>query len=118
MGIGRLVFIGCSFGLWFVLIAAIKLGVHLGYDELGLMAVGTLYFPVLIVAVYLRLKNLGSNPVWCILTIVPLINLLVLAPCVVSPEGYNITKKLDTAGKIMVSFGAILFLLIILLMLG
>ena len=54
------------------------------------------FFPV-----FYRLKNIGMNPWWCLLMIVPIANLFVGVRCLVFQEGYQDTKKLDKAGMII-----------------
>ena len=56
---------------------------------------------VLLFPIYFRLKNIGMNPWWCLVAIVPLANLLISIRCLIFPEGYQDTKKLDTAGKVI-----------------
>ena len=48
-----------------------------------------------------RLKNIGRSGWWSLLILVPIANLFVGIPCAIFPEGYQDTKKLDTAGKII-----------------
>jgi uncharacterized membrane protein YhaH (DUF805 family) len=48
-----------------------------------------------------RLHNIGRSGLWSILIIVPIANFFVGIPCAIFPEGYQDTKKLDTAGKII-----------------
>ena len=48
-----------------------------------------------------RLHNIGMNGWWSLLILVPLANLFIGVKCVMCPEGYQDTKKLDTAGKII-----------------
>lgn len=64
-------------------------------------------------AVY-RLKNIGRNGAWAILIIIPIANLLVTIPCLMCPEGYQDTKKLDMVGKIIagVIFGVLVLMII------
>jgi len=54
-----------------------------------------------LVAVHYRLKNIGYNPDLCFLILVPIVNLFLGIRCLVLQEGYEDTKKLDTAGKIL-----------------
>jgi len=66
--------------------------------------------------VYYRLKNIGINPWWCLLMIVPIANILIGFRCLAFQEGYQDTKKLDKTGKIItyvvVGFFALLILLV------
>ncbi len=65
------------------------------------------------IPVYYRLMNIGMNPWWCLLMIVPIANLFIGIRCLVCQEGYEDTKKLDTAGKIVTFIVVGLFLLVI-----
>jgi len=49
-----------------------------------------------------RLHNIGKSGWLSLLIIVPIANLFVGIPCLIFPEGYQDTKKLDTAGKVIV----------------
>ncbi len=55
------------------------------------------FFPV-----FYRLKNIGMNPWWCLLIIVPIANILIGFRCLVFQEFYKDTKKLDKAGRIII----------------
>lgn len=46
-----------------------------------------------------RLKNMGSNPWWCLLTVVPVANIILGFRCLVNQEGYVETRKLDQSGR-------------------
>jgi len=53
-----------------------------------------------------RLRNIGisgwwSLLWWSLLILVPVANLLVAICCLMYPEGYQHTEKLDTAGKVL-----------------
>lgn len=48
-----------------------------------------------------RLKNIGRNPNWCFLIIVPILSLFITIPCLVLPAGYQYHRKLDTPAKII-----------------
>jgi hypothetical protein len=56
---------------------------------------------VALVSVHYRLKNIGYNLRLCFLILVPIVNLFLGIRCLVLQEGYEATKKLDTAGKII-----------------
>lgn len=58
-----------------------------------------------------RFKNIGRNPAWCLLLLVPLIGLFITVPCLVLPAGYQQHRKLDLAAKIV---GGIIFILLFL----
>jgi hypothetical protein len=66
----------------------------------------------------LRLKNIGNNPILCLLTCVPIVNGFFAIYLLIAPPGYAYTKKLDTPGKIIVwsglgFFGIMIFAIII-----
>lgn len=48
-----------------------------------------------------RLKNIGMSGWWSLLILVPVANLFIGIKCAMCPEGYQDTKKLDTAGKVI-----------------
>lgn len=58
--------------------------------------------------VYLRITNIGANPLWSLLSLIPFINLIVLVPAYAFPENFAQTKKLDTPAIILLClpFGA------------
>lgn len=112
-GIRRLSFIGIIIGVYlafFLLSLGSGLalaGVFFTGDE-GLLHYGALFllllvllFVLTVILVYQRFKNIGRNPWWCLLMLVPVLNLLVVVPCLVLQEGYADTKKLDTGGKVI-----------------
>ena len=67
-------------------------------------------FAVQVIPVYLRLKNIGMNPWWCLLALVPLLNLFVAIRCLVFQEGYVETEQLDKVGKVITAsfFGVVI----------
>ncbi len=70
---------------------------ELGLASLGLIITCALSF----ILVVNRLKNIGMSGLWSLLILVPLANLFIGVKCAMCPEGYQDTKKLDTAGKII-----------------
>ena len=65
----------------------------------GILGIATLVgFFVLVVK---RLRNIGRSSSSAVFIIIPIANLFVLVPCLLCPEGYEDTKKLDIAGKII-----------------
>lgn len=66
------------------------------------------------VLVVSRLKNIGMNPLWSLLILVPLGNIWISGKCLVAQEGFNDTKKLDGPGRIISSIllGLIIWLLL------
>jgi hypothetical protein len=112
-GIRRLPYLGIAIGMGVVQNIVVGL---LASDEalqrLSLFVV--MGFLILsFVPVYYRLMNIGMNPWWCLLMIVPIANLFIGIRCLVCQEGYEDTKKLDTAGKVVTFIVVGLFLLVI-----
>ncbi len=64
-----------------------------------------------------RLKNIGRNPAWCFLALVPLVGLFITLPCLIAPPGYQQHRKLDTAAKIILGLMAALIVCLIISML-
>ncbi len=58
-----------------------------------------------------RLRNIGMNGWWSLLLLVPLANLYILIGCIMWQEGYQDTKKLDIAAKIIAAILIGLFIL-------
>lgn len=102
-GIGRLAYFGISLALIIMHVVASAVVLSLESMAAGIVALGDLAVlaVVSVVSAYYRLKNIGMNPWWCFLVLVPLINLLVMVRCTICQEGYQVTKKLDTAGKVL-----------------
>jgi len=61
-----------------------------------------------------RLKNIGMNGWWSLLMLVPVANIFLGVRCLVCPEGYQDTRKLDTAGKAIAGIVVGVFALLIL----
>ena len=57
---------------------------------------------------------MGSNPQWCFVGLIPFLNLLLLLRCLICPEGYADTRKLDTPGKVMTGISAVFFIVLML----
>ncbi len=73
-----------------------------GQSESGIASLGLIItFLVSFVLVVNRLRNIGMSGWWSLLILVPVANLFVGIKCTICPEGYQDTKKLDTAGKII-----------------
>ena len=97
-GIRRLPYLGIIFGLAIVQ-SVLASGTGTSDSTVGfalLVVIVGSFFPV-----FYRLKNIGMNPWWCLLMIVPIANLFVGVRCLVFQEGYQDTKKLDKAGRIV-----------------
>ena len=58
---------------------------------------------VVFVFIFLRFMNIRRNPWWSLLLLVPILGLLVIIAGLFFPPGYAITKKLDMAGKVIVT---------------
>ena len=70
--------------------------------EPGIAFFGTIVILVLsFVLIVNRLHNIGMNGWWSLLILVPIVNLFVGIRCLICPEGYQDTKTLDTAGKVI-----------------
>jgi hypothetical protein len=69
---------------------------------------------VLLIPVSSRLTNIGRNPAWCFLMLIPLLGLFISLPCFFLPEGYEKHRKLDLPAKIMggVFFALFIFLIV------
>ena len=101
-GIGRLAFVGAAFGI--LLVGAL-------FSALTPIA-GFLVGLVIMIPASSRLKNIGRNPAWCLLLLVPLLGLFVTVPCFLLPSGYQQHRKLDLAGKIVAGIFVALLVLV------
>ena len=104
-GIGRLAFVGAAFAILLVgsLFSAIANGSSIGGILAGL---------VMMIPASSRLKNIGRNPAWCLLLLVPLLGLFVTIPCFLLPPGYQHHRRLDLAAKIIVGIFVALLVLV------
>ena len=95
-GIGRLAFFGAFIGIAFLggIISAATGTTIATVVTLGLM----------LIPASSRLQNIGRNPSWCVLLLVPLLGLFITVPCFMLPAGYQDHRKLDLAAKIFVGF--------------
>ena len=112
-GIRRLPYLGIAIGLG--ILQNVIIEVFPSVESMQSMALlVTLFFLVVsFVPVYYRLQNIGMNPWWCFLMLVPIANLLIGIRCLICQEGYADTKKLDTAGKITTYIVLAIFLLVL-----
>ena len=113
-GIGRLAYFGAGFGLNILQNILQVVAVQAGSEIAVFPIIGVAVIGHLVLAAY-RLKNIGSSPWWCLGLLVPLLNIFIGFRCLICPEGYADTKKLDTAGKIIAGIILGLFVLIIVL---
>jgi len=94
---GRLAYFGSLFGLGFFqgfLIAVI--------DSAEAAGAITIAFGILhLIVVIFRLQNIGMSGWWSLLMLVPIANLFISVYCLAYPEGYEDSKEMDTAGKII-----------------
>lgn len=103
-GIRRLPFFGILFGLGSLRnlfdepLGSNPAGVESATD--GLIAL--LFLVALMMVVYYRVKNIGMNPWWSLVVLLPIANLVLLTECLACQQGYADTRKLDTAGKVVV----------------
>lgn len=90
-------------GYWLGMVGVTVLNVLFSLaGEPGLALFGSLIAIVLsIVLVVNRLHNIGMSGWWSLLILVPIANLFVGVRCAICPEGYQDTKKLDTAGRVL-----------------
>ncbi len=107
-GIRRLPYLGIMIGL-----SIVQNGVGAAVTGAATLVVALFFMVVSFIPVYYRLKNIGMNPWWCLLMLVPIANLLVGIRCLVFQEGYVETKKLDTAGQVITCIVLGLFALVI-----
>jgi type II secretory pathway pseudopilin PulG len=93
-GIGRLAFAGAAFAI--LLVGSLYSVVSDGSPIPGIVAGLVMMIPA-----SSRLKNIGSNPAWCFLLLVPLLGLFVTVPCFLLPPGYQQHRRIDLAAKIL-----------------
>jgi uncharacterized membrane protein YhaH (DUF805 family) len=119
-GIGRVAFFFCWAAITAALATPPSLGAASQKDANAAVptAMLVLHLTVLQVPTFFRLKNIGTNPWWCILMLVPIANFLVWIRCIVLPAGYQDTSKLDTAAKTMIWTTTIVLLLLLLILLS
>jgi hypothetical protein len=75
-------------------------------------------FPIAMIFLFLslltvhhRLKNIGMSPSWSLTMFVPVVNFFMLAACLILPEGFAKTKKLDGAGRFLLGVLGLFLLL-------
>jgi len=70
-------------------------------NETIILILKIISYPISLALTFYRLKNIGYNGWWALLALVPILCLFVYIPCIVLPEKYKYTHKIDTAGKII-----------------
>ena len=105
VGIQRLPYLGIMIGLAIVHQGPIARVAAADSSGVATLMVTLLFIVVCFISAYYRLKNIGMNPWWCLLILVPIAHLLVVIRCLAFQEGYADTKKLDTAGKVIIVLG-------------
>jgi uncharacterized membrane protein YhaH (DUF805 family) len=69
----------------------------------GTAIIGSFLFVILLLFPAMkRLGNIGRNPWWALLLLIPLVGLLVIIPCLVLPESYEHHKQLDQKAKVWI----------------
>ncbi len=99
-GIGRIVYWLGMFGVNVLIIVLIVIFIATGERGLLLLA-ALIVIPLTFFLIVTRLHNIGMSGSWSLLMLVPIAGLFVHFRCLVYPEGYQDTKKLDTAGKVL-----------------
>lgn len=88
-GINRLTYFGCNFLL----------------GLLSLTLTNPIFLFILValslVIVALRLKNIGMNPWFCLLGVLPIVNIFIGYRCIACQEGYADTQILDGTGRVI-----------------
>jgi len=108
-GIERNPYVGIIFGMAFT--QSILMEVARANELIAPMLFTFVLFWLLsLIAVYYRLKNIGVNPAWCVLMLVPVLNLFIGFFCMICQEGYAETKKLDGPGRVTAIIGVGVFL--------
>ena len=97
-GIGRSGFLWSSIGL--AVLGGILLSAAKGSDITALVIV-SITAGLMLIPASSRLKNIGMNPGWCFLLLVPLLGLFVIVLCILVPAGYQGHRKLDLQAKII-----------------
>lgn len=104
-GIGRLQFI---LGAIIVSIVLTMLGILLPAG-MSAVIVGVGVAASLSLA-YFRMKNIGVNPWFCLLWLIPLVGFGVTIFCVAFPEGWKYHRQLDLSGKVAIGVLGVIFI--------
>lgn len=116
-GVGRVVYFFGQVGLLIISVILYPIATAKSLSPLVFTMFATISFIVFILSFALivnRLNNIGKSGLWSLLAFVPVANLYIGLICIMCPEGYQDTKKLDTAGKIIacIFFGFVLLLVV------
>jgi uncharacterized membrane protein len=96
----------------FAALMAVAWGIGLSYDKLpSPYNIGLILgaFGCMIFAIGFRLINIGRSPwLMSIMFFIPILNVLLVAYCLIMPPGFAKTKKLDTTSKVLWAGGGAL----------
>jgi hypothetical protein len=93
-GIGRIGFGVAAF-------ATLLVGSYLAAITAPFSVAGIFVGLTLMIPVRSRLRNIGYNPNWCFLSLIPVASLVVTIACLQLPPGYKHDRKFDLAAKII-----------------
>jgi len=111
-GINRRYYCLILFGL---LIATVMFSAVVGGNSpIGIVVL----YPGIIWASFLRLQNIGRNPWWSLLVIVPILSLWIFVVGTTLPTGYQSHRKFDTGAKVVSCFWILLLLYIVVSVIG
>jgi uncharacterized membrane protein YhaH (DUF805 family) len=100
-GIGRIWYF-CGISLISILWMILQIESFGNYDLVETVFISKVVFgiPTLLLSIS-RLQNTGTNCWWALMIFIPVADLFIRIRCLICQKGYNDTKKLDTAGKII-----------------
>ena len=108
-GIGRLAYVGWSFGLNFIAALATTMLPDAAFG--GILFLGLVVGSIVILCQ--RLKNIGMSAWMALLAIVPIANIWIGYRCLACQEGYQDIGQLDKAGRIVTWILGIIIALVI-----
>ncbi|MEM6911863.1 MAG: hypothetical protein AAF555_09810 [Verrucomicrobiota bacterium] len=108
-GIGRRAFLLADLGIGFLQF----LSFNQVSQEASFLVLSLLFASFSMVPVYHRMKNIGRNPWWCWFVFLPLVGFAIRIPCLVFPEGFSETRRLDRAGRVTLVLLVSAFLLVL-----
>ena len=97
-GIGRGVYFACILGMTLITWPILT---FLAEGYISFLAILAMYSIVSMVPAFFRLQNMGCSGLLVFLVLIPGINLFVGAYCMMAPEGFADSGKLDLPGKIV-----------------